>query len=433
MTRTAGAPTGGIAALGFLLLGASTALPVLVGLLAVDLSLDLDLDDRRLGLAISAFWLVTAFSAPLGGRWVDRRGWPAGATGGAVVVAACLLGCVLLVDRWASLLVVLALGGLGYALCSPTSNVAVVTVVPAARRASVLGLKQTAPPLLAGLLAATLPLVAQAHGWRVAMAAGLVLPAAVLALVPALLAAGAPAHRRRPGTGPSAVPVGGPAPAAPPARRELMLVAAAGLGTLSVATVTGFSVLTLVSVGLEPVAAGAVVSVGSLLAVLARVGSGAFLDRRPVDDDGPLLALMALAALSLGAVGVGLVGAEQAGASAWSPWSVVVVGGVVLSLVSAWTWPALLLLAVVRTAAAPGAASGRLQVGSGLGSAVGPVCFGLLSTTGGRGPAWLLMAMCTLLAVALVHRAGGRGRRTGPAAVRSSGGAGVEGDIPAGY
>ncbi|MFO7194316.1 MAG: hypothetical protein DIU77_018920, partial [Thermocrispum agreste] len=84
------------------------------------------------------------------------------------------------------------------------------------------------------------------------------------------------------------------------------------------------------------------------------------------------------------------------------------VAGVVLALVAAWTWPALLLITVVRTVSAPGAASGTVQLGSGIGSAVGPSAFGALSDAGGRGWAWAAMAVATVAAMVLVRRGGRR-------------------------
>ncbi len=397
----------GAGLLAFALLGTSVVMPTLVGLLAVDLTTDLGFGDSGLGLVVSAFWLVTAVLAPLWGRWIDARGWPLGATLGAVVATTCLLACVLLVGSWAGLLVVLAISGLAYALCSPTSNLLVVSVVPRPRQASMLGLKQTAPPLVAALAGATLPAVAHAHGWRTAMTLGLVLPLAAL-VGTRRLAAVAPAHRA-PGCGGTPEHDGtqaGVSPATvedpPSPLRAMPVVVAAGLGTLSVATVTGFAVLTLVAAGLAPVPAAAVVSFGSLLAVLARIASGAYLDRRPVDDLRPLLALMVVAALALGAVAGGILGGGAAAPGV--AWDALVVVGVVVSLVAAWTWPALLLLAVVRRSTGPGAASGLLQLGSGLGSAVGPLGFGVLSEAGGRGWAWLLMAASTAAAMALVRR-----------------------------
>lgn len=390
--------TRAVGLLAFALLATSVVLPTLVGLLAVELTGDLGFGDRGLGLAISCFWFVTAVAAPLCGRWVDRCGWLPGAMGGALVVLACLVACVLLVHSWSALLVVLAIAGLGYALCSPTSNLLVVTAAPRRRQASVLGFKQTAPPLITALAGATLPALAHVHGWRPAVAAGLVLP--VAALVGTMVVG-----RARPREV-SDVP-GGPrgtsdrSGAAEPLR-PVPVVLAAGLGTLSVATVTGFAVLTLVGVGIAPVTAAAVVSGGSLLAVLARIFAGAFLDARPAGDLLPLVALMAAAVIGLAVTAAGLLAAQASPAPVWVA---VVAVGVVVSLVAAWTWPALLLLAVVRRADGAGAASGLLQLGSGVGSAVGPLGFGVLSEAGGRGLAWLLMAGGTALAILLVRRA----------------------------
>lgn len=406
-------PSGrGVALLAFALLGTSVAVVSLVGLLSVELTADLGFGDAGLGVVVSAFWLVTSIAAPVAGRWIDRRGWPLGASLGGAVCAVCLGACVLLVDSWAGLLVVLAVAGIGYGLCSPTSNLLVMTAVPARRQASALGLKQTAPPVLLAVAGATLPAFAHTHGWRAAMAVGLTLPLAVLVGTRLLVARDAPTGRPAPSSQDAvdAVPATGEHRPAP--LRTVPVVVAAGLGTLSVATITGFAVLTLVGAGLAPVAAAGVVSVGSLLAVLVRLGSGWFLDARPADDLTPLLLVMGVAGLALAMVAAG----TAFGGTGW-----LVVAGVVLSLVAAWTWPALLLLAVVRRASGPGAASGLLQLGSGLGSAVGPMGFGLLSQAGGRDWAWLAMAASTVVAMVLVRRAAPpRSDLTGTAASLSS-------------
>jgi predicted MFS family arabinose efflux permease len=385
--------------LAFLLLATSVVVPTAIGVLSVEMTADLAIGDAALGLVVSAFWAVTALVAPLAGRWVDRTGWPLGARLGPLVTIACVAACVLLVDSWVALLAVVALSGVGYSLCSPTSNLLVMAVVPPRRQASVLGLKQTAPPLLMAATGAVLPALAHLHGWRVATAVVLILPVSVLLLTArfgrrsaeagqahaAPRAQVSPAERRR-------------------ARRALVpMVVAAGLGTFSVATLTGFAVLTLVSTGLAPVPAAGIVSAGSLLAVLARVAAGRFLDARPPSDVTPLLGVMGAAGVALLLVAVGVFGLE--GSTGGGPWRGLVVAGVVLSLVAAWTWPALLLLTVVRSSSAsPGAASGLLQLGSGLGSAVGPAAFGVLSDAGGRGWAWTTMGVLTLVAMMLVRR-----------------------------
>jgi MFS family permease len=384
--------------LAFVLLATSVVVPTVVGLLAVELGDDLDLDDARLGLVISAFWAVTAVVAPLAGRRVDRHGWRMGVRWGSLVTAACLAGLVLLVDSWVGLLVVVAVSGIGYAFASPTSNILVMALVPPARQASVLGLKQTAPPVLMAAAGAVLPAVAHLHGWRVATALALVLPATALLLVRRGRRDESSARTS------SATPVPRTQQERTRVRRALApMVVAAGLGTFSVATLTGFAVLTLVVGGLAPVTAAAVVSVGSMLAVVARVAAGRLLDRRPPSDVTPLLVVMGAAVASLLLVAVGAFGVERASGPV-GMWQASIVAGVVIALVAAWTWPALLLIAVVRSSAGPGAASGLLQLGSGLGSAAGPLVFGVLSEVGGRGWAWTVMAVLTVLAMVLVRR-----------------------------
>ena len=394
--------------LAFLLLGTAIVVPTLLGVLSVEITTDLALSDSALGAVVSAFWAVTALAAPVAGRWVDRRGWPLGAWLGPVVSALCLTACVLLVDSWVALLLVAALSGVGYGICSPTTNLLVMAAVPARRQSTVLGLKQTAPPLVMAAAGATLPAVAHLHGWRTAMAIALVLPASVLALVARRVSRAPRAGRR----GEASHAELSPAERSRARRALVPMVVAAGLGTFSVATLTGFAVLTLVSAGLGPVVAAGVVSAGSLAAVVARVAAGRFLDGRPSSDVLPLLLVMGAAGLSLLLVAAGVFGLER---SAGNGWQALVVVGVVLALVAAWTWPALLLITVVRSSSAgPGAASGLLQLGSGLGSAVGPAAFGVLSDAGGRGWAWTAMGVLTVLAMALVRRPTSRTPRRPP-------------------
>ncbi len=307
------APTWVVALLALVLLGTAIVVPTLVGLLSVELSTDLEFGETGLGLAVSAFWAVTALAAPVAGRAADVRGWPHVAALGAVVTGGCLVGAAILVDSWAALVVVMMLAGVGYALCSPTSNLLVVRMAPLRRRASVLGFKQCAPPLLMAVAGASLPAIASRHGWRWSMALGAVLPIAVLAALGWLRAVGAAARRSGDaGTSRASDPCGR---AAPPRWRRCAPCRSwrpPGLGTLSVATLTGFAV----SSPSSPRAWTAsrrlpVVSAGSLAAVLVRLLSGGYLDSRPVDDLRLLYVVMGLAVLALALVGIGLFGVDR--------------------------------------------------------------------------------------------------------------------------
>jgi hypothetical protein len=71
--------------------------------------------------------------------------------------------------------------------------------------------------------------------------------------------------------------------------------------------------------------------------------------------------------------------------------------------VTAWGWPALLHLAVVRrNPRAPSAATGIVNTGAFLGAVGGPILFGWLATAESYGTAWstsavwALAGMCTI-------------------------------------
>lgn len=389
--------------LAFALLGSSVVLPSLIGLLSVEITRDLEFGDLGLGAAISAFWVVTAVAAPLAGRWVDRRGWRLGALLGAFLAGGALMVCAVAVTSWVGLLLVLAVAGLGYGFASPTSNIAVVSSVPRRMTATVLGFKQTAPPLLMAAAGVVAPVVAGRFGWRPALGLGLVLPVAVLL---GLWLVGSGRSEGRPERSGRASPHRRPpeCPTTPPLRTTPVMLAA-GLGTFSVASMTGFAVLTLVSVGLSSTTAAGVVAAGSMAAVVARVVSGRLLDPRPLNDVRPLVAVMVVAAGALLLISFGIFAVDGGGGRGREVAGLAVVVGVLLGLVAAWTWPALLLLMVVRASSSPGASSGLIQLGSGVGSAAGPLAFGLLSAAGGRGWGWFAMGATTVAALLLVRAA----------------------------
>lgn len=128
---------------------------------------------------------------------------------------------------------------------------------------------------------------------------------------------------------------------------------------------------------------------GSALNIVVRVLSGHLADRRhgrnlPVVATQMLVGAAALAALSVP-----------------SPAAVVSAGLVAFAL--GWSWPGLLLFAVVRVGRdSPGAASGIVQAGAFIGGAAGPVLFGIVVDSVGYQAAWRLAAGLFLVAAALV-------------------------------
>jgi MFS family permease len=128
---------------------------------------------------------------------------------------------------------------------------------------------------------------------------------------------------------------------------------------------------------------------GSGLNIAARVLSGHLADRRhgrnlPVVAAQMLIGAGALAVLSVPSVP-----------------TVVLAGMVAFAL--GWSWPGLLLYAVVRVGReAPARASGLVQAGAFAGGATGPAVFGALVAGFGYEAAWRWAAVAFLLAALLV-------------------------------
>ncbi|MFH5821840.1 MFS transporter [Georgenia sp. AZ-5] len=376
------------------LLASSMVVPVLVGVLAVEMQGELGFGDKGLGVAVSVFWAATSALAPLGGRLADHHGWRPAAVCGVMLVAAATVGIATLATSLAHIVAWLVVAAAGYAICSPTSNLVLLRHTPRAQSARLFGVKQSAPPLVSMLAGVSVPVVALTVGWRWAFLLGLFALPLVLwgvrrpdAALPALGAAKnrcVPPETGRAGR--SASPI-------------WPLVLAAGLGTLAMSCLTTFGVRTLVEAELSTGAAGLVFAVASALALVLRLAAGWYLDGRVEGDLRPVLGIM------LGAVtGLLLVASGS---------TQLVVAGVVLGIVAAWGWPPLLLLAVLQARAdAPARTSGSLQVGSGLGSALGPSLFGVLTGYGGFVAAWAGLALATAVAAVLVWTAHGRLRGT---------------------
>lgn len=84
-----------------------------------------------------------------------------------------------------------------------------------------------------------------------------------------------------------------------------------------------------------------------------------------------------------------------------TPWTVVPAALVAFGL--GWSWPGLVLYAVVRVGRdSPAAASGVVQAGAFIGGAAGPAAFGLIAGSLGYPMAWRFAAALFLVAALLV-------------------------------
>lgn len=373
-------------------IAAGGAMPVfLTGAVGVQIKSAFAIGDAQLGLAAGIFFsLATLLTAP-GGRLADRIGWRSAGWLTSGFTAFSLLGVAVFATNYAALLVLLAVGGLGFALTNPTSNLMLAVEMPAARLGLLFGIKQSAIPVATLLAGLSVPLVALTIGWRWAFAFAAVIPIAAMVAVPART------HGRT------------AAPRAPsgPARRVLdapllVLAVGGGLGSVAVGALNAFLVVGSVSAGLTEAAAGTLVSVSSVAGLASRLLSSLFADRSRSGGLRPVAALLAA-----GAAGFLLLSAQ-------SPTAVVV--GAVLAYGAGWGWNGLFHFAVVRHyPAAPGTASGLAQTGLSAGVAAGPVVFGVLAEAAGYRWAWAAAAAAMALAAAFVGTGAVMvGRRSAP-------------------
>ena len=77
--------------------------------------------------------------------------------------------------------------------------------------------------------------------------------------------------------------------------------------------------------------------------------------------------------------------------------------GTFLGFAIGWSWPGLLMFAVVRVARdSPGVATSAVQTGAFAGGALGPVLFGLVVSSAGYGTAWPAAVVSLSLAAVLL-------------------------------
>ncbi|WP_405102554.1 MFS transporter [Micromonospora sp. NBC_01412] len=351
-------------------------LPVfLVGGLAVQMGADLGFSPAGLGLVVSVYFGVSALASMPSGALVERLGPAVVARAGILLSAGSMLAVAALARSYPVLVGLLALGAAANALGQLASNAALVRHVPPRRQGLSFGVKQAAVPLSTLLAGLAVPTVAVAAGWRWAFVAGTVAALAALPLVPAREARpGRPTGDRRAGGATGALVLVGVA-------ATLAAAAANALGTFLVDSAAGR--------GLSPSLAGLTLTLGSVVCVAARIGSGWLADRR----DGGHVAVIA-GMLVVGALGLVLLALTG---------PVPLVAGVVLGFGLGWAWPGLMTFAVARLhPQAPAAATSITQTGVYAGGCLGPLALGATATVFGYPTMWLAAATAMLGSAALM-------------------------------
>lgn len=381
------------AGFGLLLVG---SLPqVLTGILAAPMQAEIGFGESGLGLAIAAFWGTLTVAGPILGRRADRWGWATAGIVGISISAVSLAILATLTTTYAWLVIGLAVGGIGLALASPSSNLAIVHEVPAQSQGQAFGIKQSAMPAVALLGGLSVPLIAVTLGWRWVFALSLLLfPIMLLITTPSALRQ----HRsRRPvdvmQTDVMPTEQWEPAEhvAASPSVPRVSLIALTailGLGTLTLSALTAFGMLTLVQSGLGFGTAGFIVALASAFALVTRVLAGWWIDRSAQVSLRPVAALLGASMMGLLLLSTGAIP--------------LVIVGIAIGFAAAWGWPPIFILFTVRSHAhAPGRSTGITAIGAGVGSMSGPLIFGAVAGAVSFAAAWWVTTIFTLAAAVL--------------------------------
>jgi predicted MFS family arabinose efflux permease len=142
-----------------------------IGALGVHLQSALDLSTAQLGLLVSAAQFVPLAGLLVAGELLDRYGerWVVGIGAGVVALA---LGAGSLAPGYPALLVALLVVGAGYSSVQPGGSKSVASWFDASQRGLAMGIRQAGLPLGAALASAVLPLVAGEFGWRATLLTG---------------------------------------------------------------------------------------------------------------------------------------------------------------------------------------------------------------------------------------------------------------------
>ncbi|MGO0577576.1 MFS transporter [Ornithinimicrobium panacihumi] len=366
--------------------------PFLLGSQAVLMKRDLDFGAAGLGIAVSTFFAVAATCTILASTLLDRlAGRPGRALSGGVVAAGGL-GLALLVNDWPSLVVAMAVLGVGNALCQGTSNKTVATVLPPHRRGLGFGMKQSAVPAAIMLGGLAVPTTTEHLGWRSTFViTGVV---GLLVLLTALLRTGGTVlgsgttDRAEPDRAPDRAPWG----------PLLLCGAAITFASMAANFIGAYLASWAHHVGLTIGQAGLLMAAGSSMSILVRIASGFQADRRYGGNLSVVATMIAIGAACLAAIG-----------TFPAPWAAVVFG--VLAFAGGWSWPGLMLYAVARVGReAPTQASSVVQAGAFTGGALGPAVLGLVVSEVSFQSAWFVASALFVVAftLTLVARAGFR-------------------------
>ncbi|WP_232319929.1 MFS transporter [Herbidospora daliensis] len=358
-----------------------------IGAMGVYLQRDLGIGTARLGLLLSAAYLLPLAGLVVAGRLIDRYD-ERRVVGGGVLLVAAALAAGSAAPGYLSLLVVLLVVGAGYSTVQPGGSTSVASWFGPAERGLAMGVRQAGLPLGGVLAAAALPALAAAHGWRSTLAAG---------AVAALLGAVAFTVFCRPAPGRAAVRA--PARMRPELLREPYMRKIVLSGTAMVSVHSGLGVLTVLHLhgvaSMDPASAALVYVAVQCAGAAGRVVLAAWSDRHRSGRYACVLVCLAAVVVGLAALATPL-GRSPVAASALFVW----LGFFGIGWYGPW-------VAYAAESAPPGHtgfALGLAMAVNQVAVVAAPAALGLLTDlTGGFSAAWLLLAV--LAAVTLTRTA----------------------------
>ncbi|WP_162252780.1 MFS transporter [Knoellia sp. Soil729] len=338
---------------------------------------DLKFDEAHFGLAASCFFASAAVAAMLGGRWVDRLGRRRSTILAGLLACAGGVGMAVVAHSYAVMVAMLILLGFANAALQITSNLSLATAIPLNRQGLAFGVKQSAVPFAILLGGISVPTVGALVGWRWTF--GIAGIAGVLVLASAFNLPDDKGARAKVVVGPERPPTGAMA----------LTVCGMAVASASVNSLGAFIASWGFEVGMSPAQAGLLMAAGSGLSIIARILTGHLADRRNGGNLAVVIKQLLIGALAFLAISVGTI------PTLWV--------ATIIAFVLGWSWPGLLLFAVVRVGrGATGAASGALQAGAFVGGAAGPVLFGILVSHTSYPVSWRVGGGFMLLAAGLL-------------------------------
>lgn len=354
-------------------------LPVfLLGALFVQIQRDVPAPQWVLGVAVASYWGAAAVMSLLAGRLVSWLGIRSATLLGVMVGGLSLVGGAFLVPSWPWLLGWAAVGGVSNGISHPAANQLINLRVRRGMLATAFGIKQASIPFAAFLAGLAVPALALTLGWHWGFGLASLFAFAVGVLFWWSVPRGELSRRT----------TGGPhVPLTPALMKYLMLMTS--VTTMSAAAtgaVTAYAVITGIERGLSIGWAGILLSVGGLLSVIVRVVVGRIADRA-----NSRFALVTVAVMMcVGGSGVLLMAVD-------TQWTFVL--GMLLALGIGWGWPGLTHFVVSRVAGpATPSATGIMQIGTYVGSGVGPLVFGLLYAAVPEVTLWIIVGAMQIVA-----------------------------------